>query len=212
MIKKRFLFLIPFLFLSFGLKLSAEAEAEAEAQEDSSANWGFIFNTSSILLDLDSYQAGLGTKVLFPNDLALRFLIDGYYSSSVNLFDASLGLALEKHVRPGRVSPYWGGAVKAGIMSKYLEVNPDDWTRDISIPFSAAAILGVEFFVFESVSLFAEYNLIFEASILKRTSSVGGEITSNPAEFSFSVDTGIGNEAMLGIVIYLDNVVVIDRK
>lgn len=174
-------------------------------------NWGFIFNTSNILFDIESYQAGLGTKVLFHNDVALRFLADFFYSSSTDTISSSLGIAFEKHLRRRRASPYLGGFIEAGIMRQYDEVDADNWTKNISVPLAGGAILGVEFFIAESVSLFAEYNLVFEGSVLTSSNSVGGTVTETDPEFSYTIDTGIGNESKLGIIIYLDDVIQIDR-
>ncbi|MBN2656337.1 MAG: hypothetical protein JXR86_04695 [Spirochaetales bacterium] len=197
---------LALVFLSvFGLHSENTPDGEK-------VNWGFIFNTSSILLDIESYQYGLGAKALFPNNMALRFLVNGSYSSEVDTFDASLGIALEKHFRPGRISPYGGGFVRGGLTRYYNETDEDNWTKDISIPFSAGAILGVEFFIVESISLFAEYNIVFEGAVLTESVSVAGTVTEMDPEFSYKFDTGIGNEAKLGIVIYLDDIVAIEKK
>ena len=200
---KKLTLVLVFIFLS--IFLSAE-------ELDKKLNWGFIFNTSNIFLDLESYQAGLGAKVLLDNDIALRFLADGFYSSSTDTFSITLGTAFEKHFRRKRVSPYWGGFVDFGIMRQYNETDSDNWTKNISVPISGGAILGVEFFIVETVSLFAEYNVVFEGSIMTSTTSVAGVEMKTDPEFSYTIDTGVGNEAKLGIVIYLDDVVAIERK
>ena len=78
--------------------------------------WGFIFNTNNLLLDIESYQAGVGVKVLRDNNVAHRYLADLFYSSSSKTFSGTLGLTYEKHFKPGRLSPYWGGFLDIGFM------------------------------------------------------------------------------------------------
>lgn len=218
MLKKRgIIFLVFFLTICFLYSeenldyLNSEMNSNDEIQTKQ-PNWGFIFNTSNIFLDIESYQAGFGAKAILEDDLALRFLVDGYYSSSTDTFSISLGTAVEKHFRRQRVSPYWGGFIELGFMRQFEEFDSDNWTENLHFPLSAGVILGVEFFIFENVSLFAEYNLVFEGSITSSTYSESGVETEYDPEFSYSIDTGIGNEAMLGIIIYLDDIINIDRN
>lgn len=191
--------------------LYSEEDTDPGLEKDNYV-WGVIFNTSNIFLDIESYQMGFGSKVLLNNDVALRFLFDGFYSSSTDTFSIGLGTAVEKHFNKRRVSPYWGGFINVKFRRLLNETNSDNWDKTISFPISAGAILGVEFFIVENVSLFAEYNLVFEGSIDSTSKSEGGIVTKNDPQFSYQINTGVGNDAKLGIVIYLDDVIKIDRK
>lgn len=200
-------FFIVFL-AGFSFVYSQEAEVAEDADK---LKWGFIFNTSNILLDIESYQAGVGAKVLLNESSALRILIDGYYTSSSKTFSSAVGLAYESHFRKERVSPYWGGYLEAGFTSQKAEIDSDNWTQNITVPISAGPILGVEFFILEFLSLFAEYNLELTGTITSVSTSTAGVVTKSDPDFSYSIDTGIGNEAKLGIIIYLDDIIQIEK-
>ncbi len=78
---------------------------------------GIIFNTTSILLDLDSYQAGLGIKV-GGNTLAIRGLFDFVLNGASSAISVTAGAALQRYVFPGLVRPYIGGCLTLGYMSQ----------------------------------------------------------------------------------------------
>jgi hypothetical protein len=167
--------------------------------------WGLIFNTDNLLSNLESYQAGIGIKLITTNTSALRLLVDCYYSDSLNTFSSTLGVAYENHFLPGKISPYWGGFIQAGYLSQKTEQDSANWTKDDSVPLSGGLILGVEFFVLENVSLFAEYEADFTETIKYTTTDVAGNETRASPQFNFYFDLGIGNDAKLGITIYLGN-------
>lgn len=181
-------------------------------EEKEPSPWGFIFNTNNLLLDIESYQAGVGIKKLLDDDAALRCLGDIFYSSSTNTFSGTLGVTYEKHFKPGRISPYWGGFIEAGYLGQKSEVDSDNWTKDNSFPISLGGVLGVELFILEFLSVFAEYSLYFDSTITSTSTSFAGVETKTDPEFDFSIDSGIGNNSSLGIVIYLDDVITIEKK
>ena len=74
------------------------------------------------------------------------------------------------------------------------------------------AVLGVEFFILEFLSIFAEYNLSFNGTISSTSTSVAGNVTKTNPELNFTIDSGIGNNSSLGIVIYLDDVIDLEKK
>ena len=181
-------------------------------EEKESPPWGFIFNTSNLLLDIESYQAGVGIKTLHDNNVAIRYLGDIFYSNSANSFSGTLGITYEKHFKPGRVSPYWGGFIEAGYIGQKSETDSDNWTMNNTFPVSIGAVLGVEFFIMEFISIFAEYSLSFDGTITSSSTSADGDVTDSDPEYDYSIDSGIGNSSSLGIVIYLDNVITIEKK
>ncbi|NOY09119.1 MAG: hypothetical protein GXP33_09790 [Spirochaetes bacterium] len=183
------------------------------AEEGKKHPWGLIFNTNDLLLDIKSYQAGVGVKIFLGNSTAARFLGDIFYATNANSFSATFGATFEKHFKQGRVSPYWGGFLDAGFISQKSEIiNPDNWTRNISYPISSGGVFGVEFFILDFLSVFAEYNLSFTGTITSSTISVDGEETSTNPELTYSIDSGIGNNSSLGIVIYMDDVITIKKS
>ncbi len=181
-------------------------------EEKESPPWGFIFNTNNLLMDIDSYQAGVGFKTLHDNNVAIRYLADVFYSSSPEAYSGTLGVTYEKHLKTGRVSPYWGGFVEAGYIGQKSETDSDNWIMNNTFPVSVGAVLGVEFFIMEFLSIFAEYSLSFGGLITSTSTSVDGDVTDTDPEITYSVDSGIGNDSSIGIVIYLDNVVTIEQK
>ena len=74
------------------------------------------------------------------------------------------------------MSPYLGGLVGVGV-----EIGAAS-----NLQLYGGALLGAEVRVIESVAFFAEYALLFEMD-----------------EPDFTIDLGIGNSSLLGIIIYL---------
>ena len=214
--KKIVLIVIIFFCIGFSYVYSQDDGESSEIpliEEKIPSQWGFIFNTNNLLLDIDSYQAGVGIKVLRDDNVALRLLGDLFYSYSANTFSTTLGVTFEKHFKPGRVSPYWGGFVEAGYIGNKDEVfASDDWTQDNTYPLSMGAVLGAELFILEFISVFAEYSLYVRGTISSTTTNTGGVETSTDPELNFSIDSGIGNNSSLGIVIYLDDVIDLEKK
>jgi hypothetical protein len=168
--------------------------------------WGLIFNSNN-LLNLESYQAqaGIGIKYRTDDNSAFRFLVDAFYSNSLDTFSSTLGVAYERHFMRGQVSPYWGGLIQGGYLSQTTKTDSDNWTKNGSFLVSGGLVLGVEFYITGNVSLFAEYGVLLNGTIINTTTSVAGTETKTGPTFNYSIDTGLGNDAKLGIIIYLDN-------
>jgi hypothetical protein len=58
---------------------------------------GIIFNVSDILLDIESYQGGVGFKWFFTDSFAYRGSFDFGYSDSSSSLNIKLGNSLEYH-------------------------------------------------------------------------------------------------------------------
>ena len=80
------------------------------------------------------------------------------------------------------------------------------------LPLAMGAVLGAEFFIFEFVSVFAEYSLYAEGTISSTTTNTGGVETKTDPELNYSIDSGMGMDSSLGIVIYLDDVIDLEKK
>lgn len=166
---------------------------------------GIIFNVNDILLDLDSYQGGIGFKRYFTDSLAYRAAFDFSYSDSSSSLLVSLGNTLEYHFIRGRISPYIGAFIDVVYASYRDEIDSDNWSQVMSIPVSIGPLFGVEVAIFEFLSLFVEYSIIFDYTTTITNQSVGGS-ESKATESIFSVDTGIGNDSKIGIVIYFNRI------
>ena len=165
--------------------------------------WGLIFNADSLLSNLGSYQSGIGVKYSTGDNTALRILLDIFFSNSLSTYSGTLGITYENHIRPGKISPYWGGFIQGGYISQTTKLDSENWTKDDTIPVSGGLILGVEVFVLEYLSFFAEYGATFDGTIQYKTTDVAGAETKWNPQFNNNFDTGIGNDAKLGITIYL---------
>lgn len=153
---------------------------------------GIIFNTPSILLELDEYQsAGIGLKA-FWQELAARALMALNYESGREILGFTFGGAIEYHLLPNRVSPYLGGALTLGY--RY-----DGWgpTTLREFELTVGPLFGVELAVLDGLSVFAEYSLRFAAAHARTSGAAGDE-----SSWNYFLGTELGNQGSLGIVVY----------
>ena len=163
---------------------------------------GVIFNTNDILLDLESYQGGVGAKIGL-GQYVLRPMADILLNTDFNPFSLTLGAVLEKHILPGPVSLYWGPSLEMGVTILNNRFDADNWTQNIAWELlSAGCVAGFELFIFDFLSVFAEYNLALTLGLNTDRMSVAG-VESSTTEFTYKLDLGLGNSAMFGIVVYL---------
>ena len=198
MIKKRWIVVVFIIVL---LSTAASVYSQDPLAQGGKRTIGLIFNAPSILLEIESYQAGMGLK-LWAGNFAFRFLGDFFGSNSSDTFSFDVGVAAEYHLLDGRVSPYVGGFVSSGLTSQTTTVDDDNWVQATTVPITGGAIFGAEFYLFEFLSLFAEYNLAIDFLITNTDTSVLGTVTTDSSN-SFVFDAGVGNNSKIGIVIYL---------
>jgi hypothetical protein len=162
------------LLLALGATLSAGAQEQ---------KWGLVFNLWDVAAgsvdSSDGLSAGAGAKYWIAEKMAIRGLLDFEYVRNSTTDTSStffgLGAAFEYHLVTGRVSPYTGALVGVGIIPDPSEVR-----------FTLGGLLGVELRVMQALGLFAEYSL--------RMSIV---------DPFFSIVLGAGNNAAIGVVVYL---------
>lgn len=147
---------------------------------------GLVFSGGSDFGILDPYIGGLGAK-LGSTELLFRPSFDLFINGSTSSIAMVGGLALEYHFIEGLVSPYLGGFFNGGWKKS------GDYSMEI--PLSVGAIAGVEVFVFEWLSLFAEYNLAVNVNFVTYTAT-------SQSVYDYTIDTGMGNEGKIGIVMY----------
>ena len=180
---------LPTLFL---LLVATAAPLAAQQETDDNGSrlrapdlLGVVFNTTSILLELDPYQeAGIGIKARWER-FALRGLLGFGMESGNERREFAIGGTLEYHLSPGLVSPYAGG----GLLFEYF--NQDMQPREIT--FGLQGVFGVELMPHEVLSFFAEYALAY------RTTYVDSDAGSTR---NYRFASGLGNQGSIGIVVY----------
>ena len=168
---------------------------------EETSNTGLIFNINDILLDIESYQGGLGVKHFVNDKFAYRGSLDFSYADSSNTLILNLGNSIEYHPIKGRVSPYLGGLLDVGLIRYKTETDADNWTLVTTIPISAGPIFGVEVYVLNFLSLFAEYSMTVSYTTTITQQSVAGTVTED-TDSDFGTEIGIGNNSKIGIVLY----------
>jgi hypothetical protein len=191
-IKTRRLTSVCFLIALVGaIAANAQTKAPSPVQKldlaQGSYDLGLIFNTSSILLDLESYQAGLGLKI-GRDKVSFRGLFDLVLNGASDSFSLNAGAAIQYYLLPGSsVAPYIGGSIGGGYMRQADAIS--------MVVLSVGALAGVEVFLFDFLSVFAEYAITGDFTF-------STDIPSSQTTFDYLVDTGMGNNSKLGIVIY----------
>lgn len=203
--KKIQLMVLVVMLLSATVLSAQDSETSIETKQGKETTCvpGFIFNTSNLLLDLDSYLGGVGIKLLYP-EYTLRLMASvGFQTSTVNTTEVSLGLAYEKPFFRGRISPYTGVCTVLDLTHESLVTDADTWTKTMSLTGEAGALLGVEVFLADFLSLFAEYELSVSLAWTRISQNSAGTLSDPVDAVNYNVNTGLGNSASIGIVIYL---------
>ena len=172
--------------------LALGAQAAKSSSSSGAGDWGLLFDAKNLLaLDgfEDGYQAGAGVKYWINPSIAARALvmIDHVTPPEDSLLpvDTKLGLSLAGEWHPTKrsnASPYLGGLV--GFRSWAVETVPE--TR---IDIYLGGIFGVEVKLLQSISCFAEYQLLAAWDIQGFSLSLGTEGSD-------------GSRALLGLIFY----------
>lgn len=175
------LIVVSVVFLPAGLTAQEEEKAGLNLK---GKRLGLIFNFLGLANTLiaendDGVQGGLGMKLWLGEKTAVRGLVDFQHQNVSGTSDTWIGVsaAFEYHFLQRRVSPYGGGL--AGLNLQTGTAN------DLGLYFGA--LLGAEFELVENLNLFGEYNLLVEIN-----------------EPRFDVNLGLGNNAQIGIIVYLN--------
>jgi len=186
-----------------------EEKLKNEKKEDlfiqNAKKTGIIFNVNDILLDIESYQGGIGLKRYTSDSFAYRVSIDFSYTNDANSILVALNNTFEYHLVSGRVSPYLGAFFNIEYAAYKNTTDAENWTKVVSVPVSVGPVFGVELNIFEFLALFAEYGVSFAYTSVKTTTSVSS-VESVEKETNFSINTGLGNEAKIGVVIYFNRI------
>jgi hypothetical protein len=165
----------------------APGPAPRQSPAPAEPSLGIVFSATNILLDVESYEGGIGAKFA-KGDLCLRGAFDFLLSGASNTFSVNVGATGEYHLSPGRISPYVGAFAELGYMRQGGLMS--------AVPFSLGAVAGVEVFVFDFLSVFAEYCLACDLTLTT-------DLQTSQTTFDYVVDTRMGNSSKLGITVYL---------
>jgi hypothetical protein len=84
-------------------------------------------------------------------------------------------------------------------------MDSSSWVKVKSIPISVGPVLGVEVAISPFFTIFAEYGVTIE--YIQTTVTQYTDTTEiQDKESNFNVNTGLGNEAKLGVVIYFNRI------
>jgi hypothetical protein len=193
--------LLAILFLTCAGVFAAERTSawEGIGPNAEPPDLGILFNTNDILLDIEGFQGGVGSKISLK-EWMLRGSADLIFRNQWFSFD--LGAVLEKHLLPGPISPYWGPAAAIGYTLDHDKDDEDNWSREHYPFFSLGCVFGIEVFIFQFLSLFVEYQAALKLGLDITKVNVAGSV-STTKEFTYDFDIGMGNNAKFGIVIYL---------
>ncbi|MGD0589239.1 MAG: outer membrane beta-barrel protein [Bacteroidota bacterium] len=196
----------------------------------SAGSKGMLFSFSGLSnLGAGTYQGGFGAKLYLSDYMAVRGMVQlallstktppnapaGWQTADATTSDNTFGVggAIELHFTKSRISPYIG----AGIMfstesteSKTSDAAPAGVTliqtttknANGSTSIGIGALLGVEYYVTNGVSLSAEYQLGFTSTSLKDVEvSTPGSPTVTTKQGSSSA-IGIANSGLLTLAVY----------
>lgn len=180
-------------FLTFNLIVAADSDNVDTKIYDFTP--GIIFNTSNLLLDIDEYQSGVGLK-LRSESYSVRALLKLRYESGNNTFESNFGLALEKPFFSGMISPYWGISIAGGF-----EQNDFSTQERTTITGDLSALFGTEVYIFDFLSVFAEYKL---GTTISRVKTVNKTTDESSANLNYQIGSELGNNGSIGVVIYLE--------
>lgn len=152
---------------------------------------------------------GVGAKFFTADNIALRAAItltneNASVPQSGNIAEfnetmRSLGFegGVEVHLHNKRLTPYFGGLVgySVGTFSRKQGANEASASRS---GFAIAAIVGGEFFLFEQISLAAEYRAVYQRASSSNRLSNGATVDA-PTE----TKVGIFSQGFLTLGLYL---------
>ena len=139
----------------------------------------------------------------------MRFLLGLGLINGFDIMNVKGGIAVEWHLyRTSRVTPYFGLLANIEYNKIKTVVDDESWTQLNTIPISVGGMFGIEFFLLEFLSVFVEYNLAFSIDYAHLT---GSDLPDSEAEIDYSLETGLGNSGMIGIVIYFQPAVTIKK-
>ena len=141
--------------------------------------------------------------------MAMRTSIGCSYENGTNTLGINGSYVLESPFFKGRVTPYWGGGLHVAY-DVTQSANGEDWTRQSVLTGQLGGLIGAEYFIAEYISLFAEYELFLGLSNVVNAQSIAGAVTENSVT-NFEIATDLGNNASIGVVIYVKPVFEIEE-
>jgi hypothetical protein len=166
------------LVLALTLAASYAAYSESKGSADGSSRWGLLLDCKNLLAlngFEDGYQAGAGAKYWISPSIAARALVRIDHntppedSAAPASTEFGLGAAGEWHpAKRSAASPYLGGLAGFQLVA---EEGADKTLIDLYL----GGLFGVEVKLLDSISCFAEYQLLAAWDIKGFTLSLGTE-------------------------------------
>lgn len=193
--------------------LGDELLPQESAAGDQTDPWtmGVLFSADNILLDIGTFGSGVGIIARRPNS-AIRGSVSGFFTNSADMRTMELGGAWVSYTRNERISPYWVIAGSAGFLSLRTEIDDQNWTESVDLYGSVGGGFGAEFFLLDFLSVFAEYQLSVDLSREVTTETVAGQSTESDPDWSYTIQTEVGNSSRLGIAVYFKPVVSLPER
>lgn len=206
------------------LLLVMSANVNIFAQESGYKAILFQFDGLS-LLRANAFDGGVGAKYYLNNRMAVRGVVQFTMASSVTPWTGAaagndgessvttigVGAAFEYHMVVGKLSPYFGGgfgfrSVTSEEKSPYANggsqtVIKDDPAYNAGTNLSLYALLGVEYYIYDNVSLAAEYRLGFNSLSRADYSITSGGITST-SKMGSMTSIGTGSQGLFTLAFY----------
>ena len=223
---RKFIVCITGLVLFFSLSLGQDQEEKTFIEKSSKA---ILFDFSGLdNLGANEFNGGIGGKYYIKSNWAVRaglqymnisedipFQGTGGIDGETQASQFGISAALEIHMTKKRISPYYGAGLNlifASTESKSAEADPTDqviikndrngeFGYDGGTELTIFGLVGVEVFVFKSLSLAAEYRLGFSHMSLKDEERTQGNTTVTFKQGSIQ-ELGITSSGVLTLAVY----------
>ncbi|HRI46157.1 MAG: outer membrane beta-barrel protein [Ignavibacteriaceae bacterium] len=211
------------LVVALLLVMSANFNIFAQPVSGSKA---ILFQFSGLsFLQANEFEGGAGAKYFLNNRIAVRGLVKFSNSSSVTPWNGvsagndgessttmlGLGAAVQYYMTIGEMSPYFGGGAAFSTTSSETKsaypnggsqtVTKDDPATNAGTRIDVYALLGVEYFIKENISLSAEYRLGY-GSLSRADYSITSGGTTTTTKQGSSSSLGINSQGLLTIAFY----------
>jgi opacity protein-like surface antigen len=192
----------------------------------SAGSKGILFSFSGLSnLGAGSYDGGIGLKLYLSDYMAVKGMVQfalsstktppnnvpaGWQSADATTSDNTFGVggAIELHFTKSRISPYIGAGILFGTRSTedaapgatlyQTTIKNANGSTSISI----GALLGVEYYVTNGVSLSAEYGLGFTSTSYKDVEVSTPGIPTQTTKQGSATAIGIQNSGALTLAVY----------
>ncbi len=163
---------------------------------------GALFCSSGFPFEAEPFNGGIGAQAVKGPWLARAGLFFQYEKALTESFDWGARLFGGRYLVGSKARLYAGLFAGYSRSSEKTSVDEDTWTKRILDELGAGPAIGAELFLFESLSVFLDYELAFQATFPSEQVSAGGTLTRTKEDPEYFFGTRQGNSACIGICIY----------